>query len=119
MIHMGNVYIIQNQQRMNERTGALEAKFDLTSAEKFGQTVHLLSPTARPFSSEHVIGVLREKLASFGDDDHLLLIGNPCLIGFAVAIAADFNDGRVKVLQWSGTNREYISVSADLQFMSH
>ncbi len=111
---MSRVFVIQNQQKMND-TGDLIAKFDLSSAEKYGELVYLLSPTARPFSSEHVIGVLHEKLRDFGDDDYLLLIGNPCLIGFAVAIASDANNGHVRLLQWSGTHRSYIDVEANLR----
>lgn len=113
---MSTVYVVQNQQHLNNRSGSLEPKFDMSSASKFGTMVDLLSPTARPFSPGHVIGVLKQKLCHFSDDDFLLLIGNPCLIGFAVAIAADYNDGRVKVLQWNGQKREYVAIEADLLF---
>jgi hypothetical protein len=44
----------------------------------------------------------------------LLLIGNPILIGCAVAIAARANAGRVKLLQWSGTDQRYVTVQVDL-----
>lgn len=113
---MSKVFAVQNQLRMNRITNELEPKFDLSSASKYGAIEYLLSPTARPFNSEHVVGVLREKLASFCDADHLLLVGNPCLIGFAVAIAADYNYGRVNVLQWDGVRSEYIRVAANLRF---
>lgn len=109
------VFVIQNQHQMGA-AGALVPKFDLSPAEKYGELSFLLSPTARPFSSEHVIGQLRDKLHSFCNDDYLLLVGNPCLIGFAVAIAADYNDGMVKILQWSGVEQRYIAIEADLKF---
>lgn len=113
---MSVVYVVQNQTRQNPKTGQLEPKFNLSSAEQFGRMEYLLSPTARPFSPEHAIGEMREKLRNYTSEDYLLLIGNPCLIGFAVAIAADFNDGFVKVLQWNGVERRYIPISADLVF---
>ncbi len=108
------VFVIQDQQQKNEE-GILESKFDLSSAERFGKLVYLLSPTARPFSPEHVVEALHEKLQDYSDIDHLLLVGNPCIIGFAVAVASDVNKGRVNVLQWSGKNRDYISVRANLR----
>ncbi len=108
------VYVVQNQMRMSDRTGELEPKFDMSSAERFGTLVYLLSPTARPFTSAPIIQQLKEKLKDFGNDDYLLLIGNPCLIGFAVAVAAGMNSGWINVLQWDGRKREYVSVEADL-----
>ncbi len=111
---MSRVFVVQNTQRMNEKTGALEAKFDMTSAERFGTLTYLLSPTARPFTPGPIIKQLHEKLEDFTDDDFLLLIGNPCLIGFVVAIASSYNQGRVSVLQWDGRKREYVSVKAVL-----
>lgn len=111
---MPRVFVIQNQHRLNNRSGELEPKFDFSSAEKHGDLIYLLSPTARPFSSEHVISQLKDKLINFGDDDCLLLIGNPCLIGFAVAIASWANAGRVRVLQWDGRRREYVIVESKL-----
>lgn len=111
-----SVYVIQRQQKFNESTGQLESKFDLSTAEDFGLIIYLLSPTARPFSSEHVISELHEKLQYFTNHDYLLLIGNPCLIGFAVAIAARYNEGYVRVLQWSGTERKYLCIEANLRF---
>ncbi len=111
---MSTVYVVQNQQQLSDQSGSLQPKFDFSSAAKFGEFVYLLSPTARPFSPKHVIGQLHEKLSAFTSTDYLLLIGNPCLIGFTVAIAAKYNKGRVRVLQWDGRRREYVCVEADL-----
>lgn len=107
------VFIVQNQH--HKKDGKLVPKFNFTTAEDFGKIEYLLSPTARPFSSVHVVAELNRKLAKFSDEDYLLLIGNPALIGFAVAIAAQWNQGRVKVLQWDGVRREYISIVARLK----
>ena len=111
---MKKVFVVQNQLRMNHRTGELEPKYRFDSAKEYGELIYLLSPTARPFSPGHVISVLTEKLEDYDNDDSLLLVGNPVLIGFAVAIAADFNGGRVRCLQWSGTDRRYIAIEANL-----
>lgn len=111
---MSRVFVVQNQQKLNSRTGGLEARFDLAPAEEYGELVHLLSPTTKPFSSDGVVRVLRDKLQSYSDNDYLLLVGNPCLIGFVVAIAASMNKGRVRVLQWHGKDQRYIPVHAEL-----
>lgn len=112
------VFVVQNQHRWNRDAGRFEPKFDLTPAQQFGELVYLLSPTAAPFRPEPVIEELREKLADFGPDDHLLLVGNPVLIGFAVALAAESNGGDVSLLQWSGKDQRYIQVNAPGLFTS-
>lgn len=110
---MSKVYVVQNQHRWDRDKQRFEPKFDLTPAEEFGELVYLLSPTAAPFRPEPIIQELREKLKDYREGDHLLLVGNPVLIGFAVAVAADANGGRVSLLQWSGKDQRYIAVEAN------
>ncbi len=109
---MSRVFVVQCQHHQDRSTGQLVPKFDLTTAAKYGELIYLLSPTARPFDSKHVIGEMREKLYDFRDEDYLLLIGNPALIGFAVAIASCQNSGHVNVLQWDGRKQQYIPIEA-------
>lgn len=106
------VFIVQNPHRWNDREKQFAPVFDFSSAQDYGELHFLLSPTASPFNPPSVIAELKEKLAGFSDDDHLLLVGNPALIGFASIVAADFNDGRVKMLQWSGKDHRYIPIEA-------
>lgn len=112
------VFVVQNQHRWNRTAQCFEPKFDLSPAEEFGELSYLLSPTAAPFRPEPVIEELREKLSDFGPEDHLLLVGNPVLIGFAVAIAAHYSGGAVSLLQWSGKDQRYINVTASGLFTS-
>lgn len=109
------VYVVQNQHEA-DGLGGLRQKFDLSSARQFGELRFLLTKSASPFSPSHVIDELREKLRGYDARwDHVLLIGNPCLIGFTTALAAEADPtGRVSILQWHGIRREYISVTADL-----
>lgn len=109
---MSKVYVVQNQHRWDRDKQRFEPKFDLTPAEEFGELVYLLSPTAAPFRPEPIIQELREKLKDYREGDHLLLVGNPVLIGFAVTVAAAANGGRVSLLQWSGKDQRYIAVEA-------
>lgn len=108
------VHVVQRQLRWDEGRKSLVPKFDLEPAAAFGPLNFLLSPSAAPFNSPPIIAELQAKLAGFSDEDFLLLVGNPCLIGMVVALAADANEGRVKMLQWSGRDTAYKVVSADI-----
>lgn len=109
------VFVVQRQQRWDSNSNQLVDKFDLSSAAAYGEIKYLLSPKAAPFHPESVISELHQKLDKFTADDYLLLVGNPCLIGFSVAIASDkTNLGMVKLLQFSGKEQRYIPISAQL-----
>lgn len=105
-----SVYCVQLQHRFDRTTEQLVPKFDVAAAADYGDIQYLLSPNASPFRPETVLPELHERLREFGPRDHLLLIGNPCLIGMAVAVAASYNKGSVSMLQWSGKDQRYIPV---------
>lgn len=107
------VYVVQNQHRWNKDADRFEPKFDMSTAERFGELVYLLSPTAAPFNPNPIVRELREKLREYREGDHLLLIGNPALILAVGAIAASYNAGRVSVLQWSGKDQRYLNIQLD------
>ena len=109
---MGRVFVVQKQLRMNDDE-RLVPKFDLSSAEIFGEVTYLLSARAAPFTPDPVIKELAHMLADYdGDNDYLLLVGNPCLIGWTVALAANASGGKVRLLQWSGRDGRYIPIFA-------
>lgn len=110
---MSKVYIIQNTHKLNRDTQVLQPKYDFETARHYGDLVFLLTPSAKPHDPS-VVAELLEKLADYTDKDHLLLVGNPTLIGFACAIASDVSEGKVNVLQWDGKGKEYVSIKADL-----
>lgn len=104
------VYVVQEALHKNPRTGELEPKFDYGPAEQFGEIEYLLNDQARPFVLAPIISELHEKLQYFSDKDYLLLTGNPTLLGLAFAIAADYNNGNIKVLQWHGRSGSYTAI---------
>lgn len=109
------VYAVQQQMTFSADSKQLVPRFpSIHKAEAWGRIVFLLSPSANPFSPETVIGDIHEALSGFSDDDHLLLIGNPVLIGMATTIAAYYNEGRAKFLQWSGKHQRYTEISAQI-----
>ena len=109
------VYVVQQQMRFDQNTKELAPRFtSIHKAEKWGELIYILSPSAHPFVPDLILGDIHEKLSNYCDDDHLLLIGNPGLIGMVTPIAAYYNNGAIRLLQWSGKHNEYTEVAAKL-----
>ena len=105
------VFVVQQQMKYDEIKRELVPRFpSISKASKWGELIYILAPGDHPFDTESVIGSIHTKLLDFCDDDHLLLIGNPVLIGMVTAVAAHYNDGSVKFLQWSGRHGEYTEI---------
>lgn len=106
------VYVVCDQRELDTTKGELRNKFDFSPAQEFGELVFILPPSASPFFLENQLSLMHKVLANFGDEDYLLLVGNPILLGLSVTIAAHYNSGNVKLLQWSGARKCYIPVQA-------
>lgn len=107
------VYVIQKQMHFDADKGELVPRFDLSSAEQFGQIEYLLSPGAKPEKVDLLVKELKVKLKNFSEDDYLLLVGNPILIGIASAIASS-NCGTINFLQWFGKTQSYVPIKANI-----
>jgi hypothetical protein len=99
------VYVTQENPRVN-----------IVSALQWGD----LEPLTSPFDQIHldpgrVVASIRGKLRGFGDDDWLLAMGDPAIIGIAFAIAAEVNRGRVNLLKWDKTEKSYYPVKIGLR----
>jgi hypothetical protein len=96
------------------RTNALgDPVFDTEDAERYGEIVYLLSPTAHvgPGNAEKIKTEIRDKLADYHDHDFLILTGNPIIMTFTALIAADMsNTGKINVLQWNRARRCYAPI---------
>ncbi len=108
------VFIVQKHMKYDDQKEQFVPKFDVSSARQFGNVEFLLSPTANPFNPNWIIDELHNKLQNFSSEDYLLLVGNPCLIGMVVAIAAYYSGGRVRLLQWSGKDQKYVEIDITL-----
>lgn len=105
------VYAIQRQMKFDRELGELVPRFSgLDRASSFGPIEYILGPTDDLFDSESFLGKMHSSLSGFSDDDLLLLIGNPVFIGVSVAIAAYYNGGSIRVLQWSAKNEAYYEI---------
>lgn len=109
------VFVVQKQMKFDQERKELVPRFpSIDKALKWGEIEFVLSPSAHPFNPDTVLGDIHEKLSGYSDDDHLLLIGNPSLIGMTTSIAAYYNNGTVKFLQWSGRHGEYTEIVAKI-----
>ena len=98
------VYIVQELRGRN-----------FADATSFGDC-EILHPADQQttYSTLPTIRKLNQKLARFCDDDYLLLAGDPVAIALAAAIAARFNNAKVKMLKWDRLLEKYFPLEADL-----
>lgn len=97
---MSRVYVVQGN-----------AKLDFTKAEVHGEVVVLLEkdfPIYRPDQMKEAhISILQQGLALFGEDDFLLLSGDPINIGLCFSILAN-EMHHINVLKWDNRETDYI-----------
>ena len=109
---MGTVYAVQ--EAMRKIQGQWRRMHDLTPALIYGKLKIIIEGDQHlPISVQPIIWEFKKKLKDFCDDDYLLLIGDPVLIGIATAVAADINRGRVKFLKWDRETAQYLEIGAD------
>ena len=110
---MAKVYVVQKQMKQDYQSGEFVEKFDLSPAKQYGELVYLLSPTCAAWKPEKPMKELQEGLKDFTENDYILLIGNPVLLGLASIFAADRVDS-INFLQWSGRNQRYEVINAKI-----
>ena len=97
---MSTVYVVQEN-----------PKVDIISATKYGELIPLANQTEQlHLNPSRIISQFKRKLTKFSDNDYLLLLGDPALIGVAVTVASDVNNGKVTVLKWDRIEKMYYPV---------
>lgn len=110
---MGTVYVIQ--EAMRKVNGEWRRIHDLTPALVYGKIKIIVTGDQHlPISIQPIIWEFKKKLKDFSDDDYLLLVGDPILIGIATAVASDINNGVVNFLKWDREASAYLEIPADL-----
>lgn len=88
---------------------------DFMPAKKFGELIPVLPSDMQIYlSATPAVRRLTRILSKFTDDDYLLLVGDPVLIGLAVSVACVSNRGKAKLLKWDKRNMEYHAVAVDI-----
>jgi hypothetical protein len=84
-------------------------------ASKYGEFVFLLPELSQIiFSPGPLIFKLRKALKNFTTEDHLLLTGDPAIIGVACSIVSDMTNGKYNLLKWDKQERQYYPIQINL-----
>ena len=105
------VYVIQ------EIAGTREGrpKINIMGAAEFGKFKFLLPELSQIiFSPGPLIFKLRKGLKDYNQQDHLLLTGDPAIIGVACSIVSDITNGKYKLLKWDKQERKYYPIEINL-----
>ena len=102
---MSVVYVIQEAPGRN-----------IVAAHKFGRLVTLLAADVQLQGdvSPDLIDALSTRLRDYSDEDAILAMGDPALIGIVCAIAARQNDGVFTLLKWDREQQTYYPVRVDV-----
>ena len=105
------VYVIQHV----AGTQAGNPKINIIGAQKYGDFKFLLPEFSQIiFSPGTLIYKLRKGLKNFNENDHLLLTGDPAIIGVACSIVSDITNGKYNLLKWDKQERKYYPISINL-----
>jgi hypothetical protein len=105
------VYVIQEI----AGTRAGNPKINIMGASQYGQFKFLLPEFSQMiFSPGPLIYKLRQGLKNFKQGDHLLLTGDPAIIGVACSIVSDITNGKYNLLKWDKQERRYYPIEINL-----
>ena len=105
------VYVIQHIAGSQAGT----PKINIIGAKDYGDLVFLLPEFSQMiFSPGPLVYKLRQGLKNFKEGDHLLLTGDPALIGVACSIVSDITNGKYNLLKWDKQEKKYYPISISL-----
>ena len=105
------VYVIQEL----PGTSVGRPKFNIMGALKYGKLKVLLKENAQIILSPGpIVFELRRLLKDYTSKDYLLLSGDPSVIGIAVAIVSDINNGKFNLLKWDRQEKVYYPLEINL-----
>ena len=105
------VYVIQ------EIAGTKDGKpkINILGAAEYGTFKFLLPELSLMiFSPGPLIFKLRKGLRDYTTKDHLLLTGDPAIIGVACSIVSDITHGKFNLLKWDKQERKYYPIHINL-----
>ena len=106
-----NVYVIQ--EIAGTKSG--NPKINIMGASSYGKFKFILPEFSQMiFSPGPLIYKLRQGLKDFKEGDHLLLTGDPAIIGVACSIVSDITNGKYNLLKWDKQERKYYPITINL-----
>jgi len=110
-VSIPTVYVVQ------EIAGTREGrpKFNIMGAAEYGKLKFLLDERSQMiFSPGPLIFKLKTLLKDFKPTDHLLLTGDPAIIGVVCSLVSDITNGRFNLLKWDRQEKRYYPIEIDL-----
>ena len=105
------VYVLQEL----PGTSTGRPKFNIMGALKYGKLKVLLKENTQiVLSPGPIVFELRRLLKNYTSKDYLLLSGDPSVIGIAVAIVSDINNGKFNLLKWDRQEKVYYPLEVNL-----
>jgi len=105
------VYVLQEL----PGTSTGRPKFNIMGALKYGKLKVLLKENTQiVLSPGPIVFELRRLLKDYSSNDYLLLSGDPSVIGIAVAVVSDINNGRFNLLKWDRQEKVYYPIEINL-----
>ena len=105
------VYVLQEL----PGTSTGRPKFNIMGALKYGKLKVLLKENTQiVLSPGTIVFELRRLLKNYTSKDYLLLSGDPSVIGIAVAIVSDINNGKFNLLKWDRQEKVYYPLEINL-----
>ena len=105
------VYVLQEL----PGTSTGRPKFNIMVALKYGKLKVLLKENTQiVLSPGPIVFELRRLLKNYTSKDYLLLSGDPSVIGIAVAIVSDINNGKFNLLKWDRQEKVYYPLEVNL-----
>ena len=105
------VYVLQEL----PGTSTGRPKFNIMGALKYGKLKVLLKENTQiVLSPGPIVFELRRLLKDYTSKDYLLLSGDPSVIGIAVAIVSDINNGRFNLLKCDRQEKVYYPLEINL-----
>ena len=105
------VYVLQEL----PGTSTVRPKFNIMGALKYGKLKVLLKENTQiVLSPGPIVFELRRLLKNYTSKDYLLLSGDPSVIGIAVAIVSDINNGKFNLLKWDRQEKVYYPLEINL-----
>ena len=105
------VYVLQEL----PGTSTGRPKFNIMGALNYGKLKVLLKENTQiVLSPGPIVFELRRLLKDYTSKDYLLLSGDPSVIGIAVAIVSDINNGKFNLLKWDRQEKVYYPLEINL-----
>jgi hypothetical protein len=105
---MSRVFIPQVPSRYDTKAGWVPT-VNIDPAKKYGELRIMLPPEASRLGIDALVRLLQDAMIDFNDDDYVLALGDPAIIGITCAIA-DRASSPLRMLRWDRNASEYLPI---------